>query len=657
MLGDLGIGTTSPAVKLDVAGEIRSTSTSGYAALLSISALGYSILADTHTGGAMTIWTAGSEKMRITSGGNVGIGTTSPNLRLHVSTTAAEVMRLQGTSGGSTNNTQLRFFGSNANSDLWAIGTEVSTGTTGRAFDFYDLIANTNRMRIDASGNLGLGVTPSAWASGFTALQVKNASFWSTGNDASITANAYYDGSNYRFIGNAGASRVYHNTDGSIGWSQVTSGTAGNVITFTPSMTLSAAGRLLIGKTNDEGFALDVVGTGRFTSSVSSTSPTLMLHTGAGAAAYANIAGAGDMYHGLILRGYPTNKDTYEVQGADVMSFYEYGGEFRFYKKNDSVLSEQMRITSGGNVGIGTTSPDRKLTIYSTDDTRGLLIQNTSTTSYAEVHFTANRSYRIGTGGSSSDSSAANRWYIYDATADAHRFTIDPAGNVGIGNTAPTSRLHISDASGATRLIVDNTANAAAGAGVYMRTYSSGTLVSNATVRTDNAGNFSVFNGTSSDSENMRIASNGSTTFTGPITNNHGALYSQSTLFLNKLVNVSDNTTTTVLTISQNGAYSQIGGGEILIVFVDNGSPWGVYVWKGLISVRTVQFGSMYGTGIQEISSRNNLDGSISVICTTTKTGGVSDAVTRVQITTGSGIAGTAHVSFNGYIQGGSQPV
>jgi hypothetical protein len=394
----------------------------------------------------------------VSGSGNVGIGTTSPNLRLHVSTTAAEVMRLQGTSGGSTNNTQLRFFGSNANSDLWAIGTEVSTGTTGRAFDFYDLIANANRMRIDASGSVGIGtVTPK----GLLDVRVSI--------DRSVT-----------FTGTLSGESIISSTQGDV------------------------------------------------TSNL-----------------------------------------------------------------------RELRISS------------RNLYFNTGDAT----------------------------------------------TTGTQRMTLTQDGNVGIGTTDPGARLHISDATSVTRLIVDNTANAAAGAGVYFRTYSSGTLVSNATVRTDNAGNFSVFNGTSSDSENMRIASNGSATFTGPITNNHGALYSQSTLFLNKLVNVGDNTTTTVLTISQDGAYSQIGGGEILIVFVDNGSPWGVYVWKGLISVRTVQFGSMYGTGIQEISSRNNLDGSISVICTTTKTGGVSDAVTRVQITTGSGIAGTAHVSFNGYIQGGSQPV
>ena len=113
-----------------------------------------------------------------------------------------------------------------------------------------------------------------------------------------------------------------------------------------------SSGNVNIGPTpaSDAGFKLDVNGTGRYVASISSTSPTLMLVQGVGAATYANIAGAGDMYHGLILRGFPTNNNTYAVQGADVMSFYEYGGEFRFYKKNDTILSEQMRITSEGEL-------------------------------------------------------------------------------------------------------------------------------------------------------------------------------------------------------------------------------------------------------------------------------------------------------------------
>jgi hypothetical protein len=123
--------------------------------------------------------------------------------------------------------------------------------------------------------------------------------------------------------------------------------------------------------------------------------------------------------------------------------FQDSGGKFNITNPGN-YPSVAFTINTSGNVGIGTTSPDRKLTVYSTNDTRGILIHNTSTTSYAELHFSASREYRIGTGGSSADSSAAGKWYVYDGTAAAHRFTIDSNGSVGIGTTSPIAKLDIS---------------------------------------------------------------------------------------------------------------------------------------------------------------------------------------------------------------------
>jgi len=113
-------------------------------------------LSSNTTGGEISFWNnqLANRLMTLTGAGSLGIGTATPGYKLDVSSTASEVMRLRGTNGGSTNNTQLRFYGSASATDLWAIGTEVSTGTTDRAFDFYDLVAGANRMRISNAGNL-----------------------------------------------------------------------------------------------------------------------------------------------------------------------------------------------------------------------------------------------------------------------------------------------------------------------------------------------------------------------------------------------------------------------------------------------------------------------------------------------------------------------
>jgi hypothetical protein len=107
--------------------------------------------------------------------------------------------------------------------------------------------------------------------------------------------------------------------------------------------------------------------------------------------------------------------------------------------------SEAMRVTGDGKVGIGTNNPDvnRRLHIKNTDDVRGILIENDFSGSYAELHLSASREYRVGTGGSASDSDAQDNFYIYDRTAAQHRITLNSSGEVGIGTSSPDGQLTV----------------------------------------------------------------------------------------------------------------------------------------------------------------------------------------------------------------------
>jgi hypothetical protein len=107
----------------------------------------------------------------------------------------------------------------------------------------------------DASGNVGVGVTPSAWAGGYKAIQVagsSSAAFSGDTGSAHITTNTYFDGTNWKYIASATA-MDYYQFAGSHVWRNAASGTAGNAITFTQGMSLDANNNFLVNGTFGSG--------------------------------------------------------------------------------------------------------------------------------------------------------------------------------------------------------------------------------------------------------------------------------------------------------------------------------------------------------------------------------------------------------------------
>jgi hypothetical protein len=127
-------------------------------------------------------------------------------------------------------------------------------GPTAGAMSFQT--ASVGRMLLDTSGNLGLGVTPSAWytAGGVKTLQVGSASLLgqTVAGSTWLSNNAYFDtGGINKYIYTGVAHRYAQ--DGSTGnhqWFTAPSGTAGDTVSFTQAMTLDANGNLLVGTTS-----------------------------------------------------------------------------------------------------------------------------------------------------------------------------------------------------------------------------------------------------------------------------------------------------------------------------------------------------------------------------------------------------------------------
>jgi hypothetical protein len=202
-----------------------------------------------------------TQAMTLDASGNVGIGTSLPSSKLHViadsDTDYTATNFCTNPSAIITNNTSgaLNYasllFGTEANGEF-AIGAVQNAGNTASDFVFASRASGsrTERMRIDALGNLGLGVTPSAFAT-VKAMQLNTAStLMAFTNEFNIGQNVYYNAGN-KYI-TTGEATLYAQIAGQHQWFNAPSGTAGTAISFTQAMTLNSSGNVLVGTTSAE---------------------------------------------------------------------------------------------------------------------------------------------------------------------------------------------------------------------------------------------------------------------------------------------------------------------------------------------------------------------------------------------------------------------
>ncbi len=481
--GFVGIGTTNPAVKLEVTStsnammnltnsasaadtvgaNLRFMNTTNYLGGVNVAYRGgvasANIDLDLMAGGESS-----TPKLTIEGTGNVGIGTTNPTGLLNLHTTADSILHLTTTTTGTTAADGLILEYSDAGY-LWNYENAALNFATN----------NTQRLSIGATGFLTQTMTENT--------AVSNTTFWSN----------TFGGSWIRNVSN---------TVGTVAGIGFANGSGLNALSGVGSIQESSSLAALGFFTGGSGTSNTVPERVRITSGgnvgIGTTNPAALLHLAAtNPQIYLDGSAAGTQDNAIRVIHTPTGTNdggaSWRIYGTSVLTTNERAsivmrrigvvagnnavGDYPIIFSTaaaDAQATEKMRILGNGNVGIGTTNPVNKFEISSSASNDGILIDNTNSTStvtrlrvgsdagwtYLSNNWNATDTTSVATSGTLYHTSRNAAQFILQGgvgvTAKAFSFltaagsgtqsttevmTILGNGSVGIGTTGPTSVL------------------------------------------------------------------------------------------------------------------------------------------------------------------------------------------------------------------------
>ena len=380
----------------------------------------------------VTAGTSATERMRIDSAGNVGIGTTNPQAPLVISNSSTDGLEFHNSISSSSRIISYK----RSNNTFRPLRLEALT----HIFS----ISGNEKMRITSGGNVGIGTTSPGGK-----LEVDGQYGDLKIGDPSLgTQITYYDttrilmnSADIKFYTNSLTERMTIESNGNVGIGtasptfklHVNSADASDDVAYihhdNPAQSSGDvlkvrsdagdnAGSALLNVQNNTGSALYVRGDRNV--GIGTDSPSVKLDI-----RLSGTTGKVAELHNSV--GYGVGF-TVESDGG-VNTINSESNQALAFATNGS-SNERIRITSGGNVGIGTTSPGSKLSIGGTTGSYGSGIGFEPTGTGARIYRTF-----IGTDGS---------FRFDDVTAGfLTRLAITSSGNVGIGTTSPSAKLDV----------------------------------------------------------------------------------------------------------------------------------------------------------------------------------------------------------------------